>query len=299
MIEQNQQVAESWVGIVLSGGSGTRLYPMTNEVSKQLLPIYDKPMVYYPISTLMLAGIRNFLVISTPKDLPLYLHLLGTGERIGLNFTYIEQKKPEGIAQSLILGRKFIGKRNVVLILGDNLFYGKLQFIRNALKITAGATIFGCKVFDPQNYGIIEFDKNGKPKSIDEKPKNPKSNYAVPGLYAMDSRAPEFAQSIKPSARGELEITDVLRKYLELGELNVELLGRGIAWLDTGTPSGLLNASNFIESIETRQGQMIACLEEIALLMGYISRKELIKLTCGIEKSDYGKYLIELANEHK
>lgn len=284
-------------GIVLAGGSGTRLYPITKSISKQLLPVYDKPMVYYPISVLMLAGIRDILIISTPEDTPRYEQLLGTGEDLGVNFTYKVQPYPGGLAQAFILGEEFIGDDRVALVLGDNIFFG--HGFTGMLKETAskekGATVFAYKVKDPTRFGIAEFDENGKVLSLEEKPQNPKSDYAVTGLYFYDNDVVEIAKGLKPSARGELEITDVNKAYLERGDLSVQLLGRGFAWLDTGTHASLLEASQFIETIEKRQGMKVACLEEIAYNNGFITRKQLMALGERMKNNEYGQYLLELA----
>lgn len=284
-------------GIILAGGSGSRLYPVTKVYSKQLALIYDKPLIYYPLSILMLGGIRDVLIISNSETIPLYQKLFGDGKNLGMNFDYVIQPEPKGIAQAFILGEKFIGKDMSCLILGDNIFYGKLEFFYKALQTVNGATIFGYKVNDPERYGIVEFDNDGKVISIEEKPAKPKSHYAVPGLYIYDNRVIEISKNLKPSARGELEITDINKAYLESGELRVEKIGRGVAWLDTGTPEALLAASNFFGVIEDRQGLKVACIEEIAFLRGFIDRKQFEKLVSEIPKSLYRKYLEKILIE--
>lgn len=285
-------------GIVLAGGSGTRLYPSTIGISKQLLPIYDKPMIYYPISVLMLAGIREILIISTPQDLPNFKKLLGTGEQFGLKFSYKEQPSPDGLAQAFILGEEFIGKDSVALVLGDNIFYGPgfSAMLQNAVELTESkeATIFGYHVKDPERFGVVEFDKNGKAISIEEKPKVPKSTYAVTGLYFYDNSVVEYAKNLKPSTRGELEITDLNKIYLEKGKLNVELFGRGFAWLDTGTHRSLLQAAQYVQTIEENQGIKIACLEEIAYRMGFLTKDEIVKFSESYKNNEYYTYVKNL-----
>lgn len=281
-------------GIILAGGSGTRLYPITRVVSKQLLPIYDKPMIYYPLSVLMLAGIREILVISTPHDLPRFRELLGDGARWGISFDYAEQPRPEGLAQAFIIGRDFVGKDNVCMILGDNIFFGHglAEKFQQANARTHGATVFGYWVKDPERYGVVTFEESGKPVSIEEKPKQPRSNWAVTGLYFYDNRVLDIAAGLKPSARNELEITDINKAYLEIGDLHVEKMGRGVAWLDTGTHESLLEASTFIETIEKRQGLKVACVEEIAYRMGYIGEAHVRVLAEEMKMNGYGDYLL-------
>ena len=286
-------------GIILAGGKGTRLYPMTKVVSKQLLPIYDKPLIYYPLSMLLLAGIREILIISTPEDTPNYERLLGSGERIGVKFTYKVQDTPRGLADAFILGEDFIGDDSVCLILGDNVFYGKdmSKMLWNARDRKEGATIFGYPVKDARAFGVVEFDKDHKVVSIEEKPEHPKSNYAVPGLYFYDNRVVEIAKNVKPSARGEIEITSINNAYLAMGQLHVQLLGRGMAWLDTGTPQGMLKASEYVEAVQERQGFYISCIEEIAWRRGFIDAKQLLVLGQELSMTEYGQYLISLAEE--
>jgi glucose-1-phosphate thymidylyltransferase len=288
-------------GIILAGGAGTRLHPLTKPISKQLIPIYDKPMIYYPLSTLMLAGIRDILIISTPKDLPKFKDLFGNGKDIGCNFSYKEQPKPEGIAQAFIIAEEFIGDDSICLILGDNLFYGHSlsKTMQNVAQLNEGAFIFGYWVSDPHRYGIVEFNEKREVINIEEKPEVPKSSYAVPGLYFYDNKVVSIAKNLKPSARGELEITDVNLEYLKRGKLKVELLGRGYAWLDTGTPDSLLDASNYIATIERRQGLKIGCIEEVAYRMGFIDVTELEKIIKELPKNDYRNYLRSILKENK
>ena len=286
-------------GIILAGGKGTRLYPMTKTVSKQLLPIYDKPLIYYPLSTLLLAGIRDILIISTPEDTPMYEKLLGTGEQIGIKISYKVQETPRGLADAFILGEEFIGSDSVCLVLGDNVFYGQnfTRILKSAIENNKGATIFGYPVSDPRAFGVVEFDENHNVVSIEEKPQNPKSKYAVPGLYFYDNRVIEIAKNVKPSARGEIEITAVNNEYLRLGELKVELFNRGIAWLDTGSPAGMLQASQFVQTVQTVQGMYISCIEEIAYRRGFITKEQLHSIGEELKMTDYGKYILEIAKE--
>ncbi|MGB4293273.1 MAG: glucose-1-phosphate thymidylyltransferase RfbA [Bacteroidales bacterium] len=286
-------------GIILAGGSGTRLYPITNAISKQILPVYDKPMIYYPLSVLMLAGIREILIISTPRDLPVFMNLLGDGSSLGISFSYAEQPHPGGLAQAFIIGEKFIGTDTVCMILGDNIFYGHGfgDILLETAKLKEGACVFGYYVNDPQRYGVIEFNSLLEPLSIEEKPARPKSNYAVTGLYFYDNSVISKAKSLKPSARGELEITDINRMYLQEGKLKLRLLGRGMAWLDTGTFDSLLQASNFIATLEQRQGLKASCIEEIAYKRGFITKEQLIRLAEPYRNSQYGQYLLRIAND--
>ncbi|QLI94831.1 glucose-1-phosphate thymidylyltransferase RfbA [Limosilactobacillus mucosae] len=286
-------------GIILAGGSGTRLYPITRGISKQLIPVYDKPMIYYPLSTLMLSGIRDVLIISTPEYMPLFQKLLGDGSELGMNFSYKVQERPNGLAEAFILGEEFIGNDSVCLILGDNIFYGAglSQLLQSAAAKSEGATVFGYHVNDPERFGVVEFDENMHALSIEEKPKHPKSNYAVTGLYFYDNDVVDIAKNIQPSARGELEITDVNTEYLRNGKLDVKLMGRGYAWLDTGTHDAMLEASNFIATIEKRQNLKVASLEEIAYRMGYVDANQLYQLAQPLKKNDYGQYLLRLLDQ--
>ena len=285
-------------GIILAGGSGTRLYPLTKAISKQIMPVYDKPMIYYPMSILMLADIREILIISTPRDLPIFKELFGTGEQLGLSLSYAVQESPRGLADAFIIGEEFIGNDSVALILGDNIFYGQSfsKLLREVSSRNSGATIFGYYVRDPREYGVVEFDENGKAISIEEKPENPKSNYAVPGLYFYDNEVVEIAKNVKPSARGEIEITAVNNAYLEKGTLRVETMGRGFAWLDTGNHDSLLDAADFVATFQKRQGLYISCIEEIAYRRGFINREQLLALAEPLMKTAYGQYLVEVAN---
>lgn len=285
-------------GIILAGGAGTRLYPLTKAISKQIMPVYDKPMIYYPLSTLMLAGIREVLIISTPRDLPVFEDLLGDGSQLGMEFTYAIQEQPRGLADAFIIGADFIGKEHVALVLGDNIFYGQSfsRVLREAALREKGATIFGYYVRDPKEYGVVEFDETGKALSIEEKPENPRSNYAVPGLYFYDNDVVEIAANVKPSARGEIEITSINNEYLRRGTLHVETLGRGFAWLDTGNHDSLLDAADFVSAVQKRQGLYISCIEEIAYKRGFINREQLLKLAEPLMKTNYGKYMKEVAD---
>ena len=286
-------------GIILAGGSGTRLYPLTRAISKQLMPVYDKPMIYYPLSTLMLAGIKDILIISTPHDLPRFKELLQDGSELGINLSYAEQPSPDGLAQAFIIGEKFIGNDSVALILGDNIYYGPglSKMLQKAANKEKGATVFGYQVKDPERFGVVEFDEEMNAISIEEKPEHPRSNYAVTGLYFYDNDVVEISKNIKPSPRGELEITDVNKAYLERGNLSVELMGRGFAWLDTGTHESLLEASQYIETVQRMQNVQVANLEEIAYRMGYISREDVLKLAQPLKKNEYGQYLLRLIGE--
>ena len=285
-------------GIILAGGSGTRLYPLTKAISKQIMPIYDKPMIYYPLSTLMLAGIREILIISTPRDLPTFEELLGDGSQLGLEMHYAVQEYPRGLAEAFIIGEEFIGDDSVAMVLGDNIFYGQSfsKVLKEAAARDKGATIFGYYVKDPSEYGVVEFDENGMAISIEEKPKYPKSNYAVPGLYFYDNDVVQIAKNVKPSARGEIEITSINNEYLRRGDLHVETLGRGFAWLDTGSHDNLLEAANFVATFQKRQGMYVSCIEEIAFRRGFINREQLLKLADPLLKTAYGQYLVDVAN---
>ena len=289
-------------GIILAGGSGTRLYPLTKAISKQMLPVYDKPMIYYPLSVLMLAGIRDILIISTPRDIEGFQELLGDGTKIGMDLSYVVQENPSGLAEAFIIGEKFIGDSPVALVLGDNVFYGsnfgnKVQ--EAATNLSTGALIFGCYVKDPRAYGVVEVDEAENVISIEEKPDNPKSFYAIPGLYFFDNKVIKIAKDVKPSSRGEIEITSIINEYLQLGELKVKILGRGLAWLDTGTHESLLEASNFVEAIQNRQGLYVSCIEEIAFRRNYISKEQLLRLAEPFLKTNYGKYLVDVAKSNR
>ncbi|WP_277585650.1 glucose-1-phosphate thymidylyltransferase RfbA [Psychrobacillus antarcticus] len=289
-------------GIILAGGSGTRLYPLTKVISKQMLPVYDKPMIYYPLSVLMLAGIRDILIISTPRDIEGFQELLEDGTKIGVNLTYAIQENPTGIADAFIIGEKFLGDSSVALVLGDNIFYGSNfghKVKEAATNLSKGALIFGCYVKDPRAYGVVEVDEEENAISIEEKPENPKSFYAVPGLYFFDNQVTKIAKEVKPSSRGEMEITSIINEYLQLGELKVKIMGRGLAWLDTGTHESLLEASNFVEAIQNRQGLYVSCIEEIAFRRNYISKEQLLKLAEPLMKTNYGKYLVDVANSNR
>ncbi len=298
---KNYQPSIRWKGIILAGGAGTRLYPLTLAVNKQLLSVYDKPMIYYPLSVLMLADIRDILIISTPEDLPKFRRLFGDGSRLGLRFSYAEQPRPEGLPQAFIIGRDFIGDDHVCLVLGDNIFYGHgmQEILKRAVQKERGGLIFGCRVKDPERYGVVEFDDSGRVLGIEEKPRYPKSNYAVPGLYFFDNDAVDIASRLKPSARGELEIVDIINAYLARRDLGVELLGRGFAWLDTGTHESLLEASAFVETVEKRQGLKVACIEEVAYRMGYIDADRVRSLAEPLQKNGYGQYLLQLVSEQE
>lgn len=294
---KEEQEYESMKGIILAGGSGTRLYPLTKSISKQIMPVYDKPMIYYPLSTLMLAGIREILIISTPRDLPVFEDLFGNGEQLGLKMSYAVQEQPRGLADAFIIGEEFIGNDNVALVLGDNIFYGQSfsKVLKAAAERDKGATIFGYYVRDPREYGVVEFDENGKALSIEEKPEHPKSNYAVPGLYFYDNDVVEIAKNVKPSARGEIEITSINNEYLRRGTLQVETLGRGFAWLDTGNHDSLLDAADFVSAVQKRQGLYISCIEEIAYKRGFITKEQLIALAQPLLKTAYGQYLMDVS----